>query len=260
MSAGGSAGEAPRGAGTGGDAASGAGTGGDAGLLDPNGVALAPSGEVLYVADTGDARIVRFNASGQPLGTFRSAPLVRPVALAVGPRGDLYVADAGADRVFELSPTGALLTAWGGPGAAPGRFAEPAGIAVDSAGDVFVTDHALDRVQEFTPAGASSPCGERPGVAPGELGAPTGIATDCRGEVLVADTANNRVQSSPGPPRALCAHPPRTSRSGAEGRPCGMRGGHRRARPLASGGPDPTRSATGAPGLPHRQAQPPLCR
>jgi tripartite motif-containing protein 71 len=163
-------------------------------LRDPVGVALSPSGEVVYVADTGDARIARFSASGQPLGTFGSAPLVRPVALAVGPRGDLYVADAGADRIFELSPTGALLAAWGGPGGALGRLREPAGIAVDSAGDVFLTDRARDRVLELTARGRPLAAWGSPGGAPGELSAPTGIATDCRGAVLVADTENNRVQ------------------------------------------------------------------
>ncbi len=203
------------GAGAYGSGSAGGAASGDAGLLSPNGVALAPSGEVVYVADTGDARIVRFTSAGHPLGTFGSAPLVRPVALALAPGGDLYVADAGASRVVELSPRGSLLAAWGGAGSAPGRFEEPAGIAVDSAGHVFVSDRRADRVQEFTPRGRLLAAWGAPGGAPGDLSLPTGLATDCRGNVLVADTANNRVLVFAGAAaRAVCASPARAPLGG----------------------------------------------
>jgi tripartite motif-containing protein 71 len=176
------------------------------GLLAPLGVALNPAGTVVYVADTGAARIVRFTAAGRPLGTFGSAALARPVALAVGPRGDLYIADAGTARVLELSPAGAPLAAWGGPGTAPGRFEEPAGIAVDAAGHVFVSDRRAARVQEFTAAGHLLAAWGAPGGALGELSLPTGLAVNCRGAVLVADTANNRIQIFAGAAaRAACA-------------------------------------------------------
>jgi tripartite motif-containing protein 71 len=200
-------------------------------LLDPEGVAVAPSGEV-YVADTGHDRVARFAADGRPLGTLGSgrssgAPthtledlasdglvgqrigqLRRPLALAVAPTGDLYVADAGEDRVVELSPAGALLASWGGAGGAPGRFDEPAGIAVDSAGHVFVSDRGNGRVEEFTAGGRLLAAWGLTGSAPGELGRPAGIATDCRGDVLVADTENNRVQVFAGAAaRSGCARP-----------------------------------------------------
>lgn len=176
------------------------------GLSSPNGVALSPSGAIVYVADTGDARIVRFSASGRPLGTFGSVALSRPVALAVGPNGNLFIADAGLDRVVELGPDGAMLGSWGRPGSAPGRFEEPAGIAVDSAGDVFVSDRALDRVQKFTARGRLLAAWGSPGGDLGELSLPTGLAVDCRGEVLVADTANNRIQIFAGAAaRGTCA-------------------------------------------------------
>jgi tripartite motif-containing protein 71 len=176
----------------------GAGSGSDGAspvaLLEPNGVALSASGGVVYVADTGAGRILRFNSSYQPLGRLGSVALDRPVALAVAPDGSVYVADAGLDRVFELSPAGALLASWGGPGDRPGRFEQPAGIAVDPAGDVFVSDRRADRVQKFSPGGHLLAAWGVPGGGVGQLSLPTGLATDCHGDVLVADTANNRVQ------------------------------------------------------------------
>ncbi|HEY3830598.1 MAG TPA: NHL repeat-containing protein [Solirubrobacteraceae bacterium] len=176
-------------------------------LLTPEGVAVAPSGD-LYVADTGHGRIARFAGDGRPLGTLGSGVLREPLAVAIAPGGDLYVADAGDDHIVELSPTGARLGFWGGVGNAPGRFEEPAGIAVDAAGHVFVADRGNGRVQKFAAGGRLLAAWGMTGVAPGELSRPTGIATDCRGAVLVADTQSNRVQIFAGAAtRSACATP-----------------------------------------------------
>jgi tripartite motif-containing protein 71 len=173
--------------------APGSGAGEAADLLDPEGVAVAPSGE-LYVADTGHARIARFSAAGLPLGTLGSGVLDRPLAVAVAPSGELYVADAGADRVVELSPAGARVASWGRPRGAPGRFAEPAGIAVDPAGHVFVADRGDGRIEELSADGRLLAAWGVSGGGAGELSQPSALAVDCRGDLLVADTANNRVQ------------------------------------------------------------------
>ena len=159
------------------------------GLSSPDGVALSPSGDVIYVADTGASSIMRFSSSGQALGRLGSVALETPVAVAVAPDGVVYVADAGLDRVFELGPSGALLASWGGAR----RFDELSGIAVDSAGDVLVSDRRLDRVQRFSPRGRLLAAWGAPGGGPGQLSSPGGLAVNCRGDVLVADTANNRV-------------------------------------------------------------------
>ena len=163
-------------------------------LFEPLGVALSPSGGVVYVADTGAGRILRFSSSYRPLGRLGTVALDRPVAVAVAPNGAVYVADAGLDRVFELSPAGVMLGSWGGPGRGPGRFEEPSGIAVDSAGQVFVSDRRVDRVQKFSASGHLLAAWGVPGGGLGQLSSPGDLAVNCRGAVLVADTANNRVQ------------------------------------------------------------------
>ncbi len=175
-------------------------------LLEPLGVALSPSGAVVYVADTGAGRVMRFSSSYQPLGRLGSVAFERPVAVAVAPKGAVYVADTGLERVFELSPSGVLLGSWGGPGRGPGRFEEPSGIAVDSAGHVFVSDRRLDRVQKFSARGRLLAAWGAPGGGLGQLSSPSGLAVSCRGAVLVADTANNRVQVFAGAAsRGVCA-------------------------------------------------------
>ncbi len=182
------------GAGSGSGSEGGSAGGVETALLEPLGVALSPSGAVVYVADTGAGRILRFSSSYRPLGRLGSVLLDRPVAVAVAPSGAVYVADAGLDRVFELGPAGALLDSWGGPGHGPGRFEEPSGIAVDSTGHVFVSDRRLNRVQKFSSRGRLLAAWGAPGGGLGQLSSPAGLAVDCRGAVLVADTANNRVQ------------------------------------------------------------------
>ena len=174
------------------------------GLSSPLGVALSPSGDVIYVADTGAGRIMRFSSSGRALGRLGSVALARPVAVAVAPNGAVYVADAGLARVFELSPSGALLGSWGGLG----RFEEPSGVAVDSAGYVFVSDRRLDRVQKFSAAGRLLAVWGAPGGGLGQLSNPGGLAAGCRGAVLVADTANNRVQVFAGAASSGACTPP----------------------------------------------------
>jgi tripartite motif-containing protein 71 len=161
------------------------------GLSLPYGVAVAPSGEAIYVADAGAGSVMRFSAAGQALGRLGSTAFGRPLAVAAAPDGEVYVADAGRDRIFALSPSGALLYSWGGRR----LFDEPSGVAVDSAGDVFVSDRRADRVLKFSPTGRLLTRWGDPGGAPGQLSAPSGLAADCRGQVLVADTANNRVQA-----------------------------------------------------------------
>lgn len=75
------------------------------------------------------------------------------MALSLDRAGNLYVADAGTQRIDKLSSSGDLLAEWGGDGTAPGRFHHPEGIAVDGDGLVAVADTDNYRLQKFSPAG-----------------------------------------------------------------------------------------------------------
>ena len=159
-----------------------------------------------YVADTLHNRVLVYSPSGSLLarwgagegdGAAGSGPgqFLTPAALAVGPGGEVFVADTGNDRVVALSPAGAVQATWGERGMANGHLRTPDGIAVDAAGRVFVADRENDRIQEFSVTGTFlAKWGER-GVGPGEFAQPTAIAVGCSGAVYVADTHNNRVQS-----------------------------------------------------------------
>ena len=113
--------------------------------------------------------------------------------------GDIYVVDAGNNRVERFDSDGAFLSQFGSPGSGDGQFdfgGSPSGIAIDdSDGSVYVLDIANNRVQKFTASGAFIDAFGEAGSGEGQFNFPDGIAVDpSTGDVYVADTGNNRVQ------------------------------------------------------------------
>lgn len=123
------------------------------------GIAVGGDGAVYVVvlapAQPGRDRIFKLGPDGRllhswgPLG-MGNAEVMRPRGIAVGPSGDVYVADTNNHRVLMFRGNGVLVSQWGGErGTGPGQFNMPWAIAADSHGDVYVTD-AAHRIQEFT--------------------------------------------------------------------------------------------------------------
>ena len=104
-------------------------------LKEPAGLAVGPDG-TLYIADTGNARVVAFNPqTGFGGVTAAASGLVSPKGLAVDASGDIYVADSGAPGVFVFSATGVETAA----GTVTG-VTEPVGVAVDASGSILIAD------------------------------------------------------------------------------------------------------------------------
>jgi DNA-binding beta-propeller fold protein YncE len=120
-----------------------------------------------------------------------SGPFDRPIGIAVGPAGDVYVTDS-RRRVVRLTATGTFQNEWRGEGS--GGLTNPVGVAVGRDGSVYVSDYDQDRVQKFTPEGHLLSAFGNSGGGPGQLSAPAGLAVDAAGSVYVADFYNKRVQ------------------------------------------------------------------
>jgi RHS repeat-associated protein len=133
--------------------------------------------------------VTKWGSVGKENGQFTN-----PKGVAVASNGDVYVVDAGNDRVEEFSATGAYVTKWGSVGKENGQFTNPKGVAVASNGDVYVVDTSNDRVQEFSATGTYIAKWGSEGKENGQFKGPTGVAVASNGDVYVVDTGNDRVQ------------------------------------------------------------------
>jgi streptogramin lyase len=127
----------------------------------------------------------------KPLG------LDHPVALAIGPDGNLYVTDD-SQRVTVISPAGKVMRRWGKPGTAPGEFkfiggdpTTPANvngkITVGRNGMVYVSDSGNARVQVFSPQGRFMRQFGSYGSGKGQFFFPADLVVDGSGNVYVTD-------------------------------------------------------------------------
>jgi len=208
------------------------------GLFAPRGIVVAADGS-LYVADSGNNRVLHYprpvNQSGRitadlVLGqadfksatsaTVSAASLNTPAGLAIGPNGNLFVADSGNNRVLEFSKGSAsgaaAVRVYGQPtfnaSARPTQpsaqtLSAPQGLFVDAAYNLFVADSAANRVLVYPNTSGAPPTGlpasivigqkafssAGPGGGPTGLHAPTDVALDSAGDVFIADNGSNRV-------------------------------------------------------------------
>ena len=145
-------------------------------------------------------------------GPALKAELADPTGIAVGPNGDVYVADTNHNMVRQITPLGVISdfagTGFqgyygdGGP-AYNALLDHPQGVAVDASGDVFIADTGNNVIREVTDGVISTFAGNNTagysgdGGAPtsAELNGPTGIAVDPDGGALaIADTGNSVVR------------------------------------------------------------------
>ena len=117
-----------------------------------------------------------------------------PHAVAVGPDGNLYVADSGNGRVQVVAPSGAFVRAWGSAGSGHGQFEQLVGIGVGGSGSVYTAEAfngstGSGRVQKFDPAGNYLlSLGNS-----NQFNSMFGIAVDAADDVYVADGGEGNV-------------------------------------------------------------------
>jgi hypothetical protein len=132
-----------------------------------------------------------------------------PSGIALDGAGNIFVAEATANRIRKISPDGTVSTFAGSgiAGATDGfgteaTFKYPFSIAVDLTGNVYVADsnnHLIRKIfasgQVTTVAGAPGVSGSADGVG-GEarFNNPYGIAVNASGDVFVSDTYNHTIR------------------------------------------------------------------
>jgi len=196
-----------------------------AALNSPAAAALDAIGSI-YVADTGNNRVRKIDASGRittlagagvagysgDSGPANIATLNRPGGVAADTAGNVYIADLGNHAIRKVSAAGSISTLAGNgvPGssgdggpAAVALLNSPGGLAVDSAGNLYVADTANHRVRRITPGGTISTVagsgtagngGDGGAATAASLNMPGAVALDSNGALLIADTFNHRVR------------------------------------------------------------------
>ena len=107
----------------------------------PEGIAGGAGGAV-YVADSLNDRIQKFDADGNFLttwgvyGTAGDGKFSRPGGVATDFAGNVYVVDTGNNRVQKFDSNGVFLSKFGSFGTANGQFNGPYGIVTDATGNV----------------------------------------------------------------------------------------------------------------------------
>jgi streptogramin lyase len=182
------------------------------------GVAVDIAGNV-YVADSSNHRIQKFNADGAFLRTWGwgvtdgsstfqvctarcgkgisgsgNGQFDSPAGVAVDASGNVYVADRINDRIQKFDYDGAYLDQWGSFGDLNGQFNYPVGVAVDASGYVYVSEYEGHRIQKFDSSGSYQTKWGSFGRLDGELDHPAGIAVDGTGRVYVVDVYPCRIQ------------------------------------------------------------------
>ncbi|HKA25467.1 MAG TPA: NHL repeat-containing protein [Candidatus Eisenbacteria bacterium] len=169
----------------------------------PEGVAVDDLGR-LFVSDTGNNRVERFDPAGVFLGEFggfgfETGHFDKPRDLFVSGGLRLFVLDGENDRVAQYDLDGqfqAIFVDFNGDEARVtlGNV-RPAGIGGEATGYLYVSDQSTDRLIVLNPlAGGWSPLGGF-GSQPGRFKHPTGIVVNGRGTVFVGDGGNGRVQA-----------------------------------------------------------------
>jgi len=195
-------------------------------LNGPGGVAVDLHGNV-YIADTGDycirkvsgGTITRVAGTGAPLysgdtGQAVNAAIGFTMSVAVDTNGNVYIADAGNERIRKVTVSSGVINTVAGKGTAgfsgdggPATSAElktPIGVAVDSLGDIFIADESNNVIREVSGGNINTVAGDHAlgagfsgdtgGATQAQLSSPQMVALDSNNNLYIADEGNNRIR------------------------------------------------------------------
>ena len=199
-----------------------------AALATPAGIVFDSRGD-LFVADSAAHRVRKVDldrniittvaGTGQPGfigdgGPASIAALNSPYGLAIDHDDNLYIADAGNNRIRKVDLATGIITTVAGSGS-PGfegddgsaldaTFHSPLGVAVDEDKNIYIADTLNNRIRKVdsasgnvtTIAGQGTPGsgGDLRLAVVASLDQPEGVAVDDLGNVFIADTGNHLIR------------------------------------------------------------------
>jgi DNA-binding beta-propeller fold protein YncE len=177
-------------------------------LYYPGGMFIDVNTSTIWIADSGNNRIVRWNSSLTAVVVCGSAGVGpnqfdNPYGLFVdlSASNTLYVADTFNHRIqMWLSAAQNGITVAGQTdvcGSQLNQLCGPTSVIMDQSGNIYIVDSANNRIMRWTIGSTSGMmvAGDSTyGVLPNQLNNPWNIKLDPSGALIVVDTYNNRIQ------------------------------------------------------------------
>lgn len=187
--------------------------GGDGQLNFPYNVVFSADGDTVYVSDTGNGRVARWDLGGAqpqwlPAWGGRCDAHPQPCddppgdpgrfnhlrRVAIDEAGDVYAADFWGGGFWVFGPNGDVLRAIEGAEAPAPGVAEPYAVDVAPSGQVYVMDRLNHRIQRFAANGTYlNRVGAR-GTQLGTFSWPEGLTVGPDGAVWAVDTRGDRIE------------------------------------------------------------------
>jgi sugar lactone lactonase YvrE len=167
------------------------------------------NGIIETVAGGGLSQVVTNGGDGGPAA---SAELYEPLSVVVDAFGNLFIADAGDERIRKVDTRGIITTvagngtaAYSGDGGAATNAGldSPGGVAVDASGNLYIADYNNQRIRKvdtngiistFAGDGTAAFSGDGGPATNAEVNYPEGVAVDASGNLFIADTYNDRIR------------------------------------------------------------------
>jgi trimeric autotransporter adhesin len=184
--------------------------------------AIATDGTNVYVADYGNNRIRKVTTAGvvsvlagsgiaaETDGTGAAAAFNGPDGIAYDGSGNLYVADAGGNKIRKIVISSGVVTTIAGTGAPTpvtnstpltSTFNGPAGLDIDASGNIYIADQGNQLIRMIsggtvtTLAGTAGTAGSTNGTGTAaSFSSPNDLVADNLGNVFVIDYLNNQVR------------------------------------------------------------------
>lgn len=143
-----------------------------------------------------------------------SAGLLNPQGVAVDSSGNVYIAEAGSNRIRKVTAATGIISTVAGNGtsgysgdgglAISAELNAPVGVSIDANGNLYIADSGNNRIREVsastgvitTTAGTGTPgfAGDGGAATNAELNSPHDVKVDSLGNIYIADSSNDRIR------------------------------------------------------------------